>query len=60
MITNVTGLIDINYQRVRTISVCGWGGARLGMRGFIRGEGGVQKSNKREAIGIKLIGRGLL
>ena len=43
MITNVTGLIDINYQRVRTISVCGWGGARLGMRGFIRSEGGVQK-----------------
>ena len=28
MITNVTGLIDINYQRVRTISVCGWGWGR--------------------------------
>ena len=28
MITNVTGLIDINYQRVRTISVCGLGGGQ--------------------------------
>ena len=34
MITNVTGLIDINYQRVRTISVCGWGGGKARDEGF--------------------------
>ena len=35
MITNVTGLIDIDYQRVKTISVCGLGGGpMLGMGGL--------------------------
>ena len=74
MITNVTSLIDIDYQRVKInkcvcvcVCVCGGGskardkgfltregaGAWLGKRGFVRGEGGVQKSNKREVRGIK-------
>ena len=38
MITNITGLIDIDYQRVKTISVGGWGGRGTG-GGKARDEG---------------------